>query len=141
MLPVPRPITKAFLTESRWSSAPEDAAEIRQLISRLAGARLIVTRLKSGSEQLKADDAGIDDNQVEVEVSHEALIRHWDRLRRWINDSREILVLEREIREDAVEWAAAESDEARQDHLLYRGGRLEDIQKWLADGRLEERQA
>ena len=57
---------------------PDDAA-MRQVIQTFAGgeARLIVT-----------DEAG---GRRSVEVSHEALIRHWDKLRAWIDENRDKL--------------------------------------------------
>ena len=57
---------------------PDDAA-MRRVIQTFAGgeARLVVT-----------DEAG---GRRSVEVSHEALIRHWDKLRAWIDENRDKL--------------------------------------------------
>ena len=39
-----------------------------------------------------------------LEVSHEALIRSWPRLRRWLDENRAGLRLHRRITETAEEW-------------------------------------
>lgn len=75
-----------------------------QLLDKLADARLIITSDK------------------EVEVAHEALIRYWDRLKRWLNDDRDNLRLRESVTEDAREWEKSNHDESLLNH---RGGRLE----------------
>jgi DNA-binding SARP family transcriptional activator/DNA-binding beta-propeller fold protein YncE len=64
-----------------------------------------------------------------VEVAHEALIREWPRLRSWVDDRRQDLLLERRLREAVVEWEASDRDPG----YLLRGGRLEQFETW-ADG-------
>jgi WD40 repeat protein len=58
----------------------------------------------------------------EVEVAHEALIRHWPRLREWLDQDRAALLLRESVREAAQEWAAHQRDES---YLIHRGRRLE----------------
>jgi WD40 repeat protein len=55
-----------------------------------------------------------------VQVAHEALIKGWPRLRRWLVDDRELIRLHRQITHAATEWDQAGRDAA----LLYRGSRL-----------------
>lgn len=55
-----------------------------------------------------------------VELTHEALIRSWPRLREWINEDRELLRAHRRLTEAAAEWGQHDRDPG----LLYRGGRL-----------------
>jgi WD40 repeat protein/class 3 adenylate cyclase len=55
-----------------------------------------------------------------VEVAHEALIREWPRLRRWLDDDREALRLHRHLTHAAEDWAARGRDPSE----LYRGPRL-----------------
>jgi hypothetical protein len=52
-----------------------------------------------------------------VDVSHEALIRGWPRLRRWLDEDRVGLRLHRRITEAAQEWERSDRDS----DLLYRG--------------------
>lgn len=56
-----------------------------------------------------------------VEVAHEALVREWPRLRRWIEDDRSDLVVLGRIRESAAAW----SDLDREASALWRGTALE----------------
>jgi hypothetical protein len=61
-----------------------------------------------------------------VDVSHEALIRGWPRLRRWLDEDRTGLRLHRRITEAAEEWHCSNRDS----DLLYRGTRLVQAQEW-----------
>lgn len=64
-----------------------------------------------------------------VEVAHEALLREWERLRTWIDDRREGLVLSRRVAMAAQDW----SDSERDPSFLMRGARLEQVERWRAD--------
>ncbi|RKZ90372.1 MAG: hypothetical protein DRR19_10275 [Candidatus Parabeggiatoa sp. nov. 1] len=64
------------------------------LVIRLADARLVVT----GRDK--------DTKQDTVELVHEALISHWERLQSWVNKNREALRLKRDIETAAKEWEA-----------------------------------
>ena len=48
---------------------------------------------------------------VEVEVTHEALIRHWPRLRNWLDEDRTALRLRQGISNDAALWAVGQRAE------------------------------
>src|SRR5262249_29450716 len=61
-----------------------------------------------------------------LDISHEALIRGWPRLRRWLDEDRAGLRLQRRISETAEEWQRSNRD----DDLLYRGARLVQAQEW-----------
>ncbi|MDF3015766.1 MAG: NTPase-like protein [Thermomicrobiales bacterium] len=61
------------------------------------------------------------DGRDEVEVAHEALIRHWPRLRSWLDEDRAGLLLRESIREAALEWEHHGRDES---YLTHRGRRL-----------------
>ena len=63
-----------------------------------------------------------------VEVSHEALIRGWPRLRDWIDRDRAGLRVHRRLTEAADDWERIGRDEA----LLYQGFRLAEAAHWLA---------
>ncbi|MGW6409070.1 nSTAND1 domain-containing NTPase [Streptomyces vinaceus] len=70
----------------------------------------------------------LDDGRVEL--THEALIRAWPRLRGWLTDDRERLRLHRRLTEAARAWEALGRDSG----ALYRGTRL-DLARDLADTR------
>lgn len=63
-----------------------------------------------------------------VEVAHEALLIEWSRLREWIEDARESLVLARRVGESAQEWIDSDEDLS----YLLRGVRLEDVETWTS---------
>ena len=81
--------------------------------------RSIVAASLRKSSRRTADGARID-------VSHEALIRCWPRLRRWLDEDRAGLRLHRHITETAEEWNRTNQE----DDLLYRGARLIHAQEW-----------
>lgn len=82
------------------------------LLNKLADARLVV---KDG----ESEDA-------QVEVAHEALFRYWDKLRDWLEESREEKNLRQKISEAANEWKQNNKDA---NFLIHRGGRLDDAMK------------
>ena len=65
-----------------------------------------------------------------VEVAHEALLRHWDRFRSWLDARREALILYRRFRLAQAEWRDAGEDRA----YLLGGGRLSQFEAWEAGG-------
>jgi WD40 repeat protein len=86
------------------------------VLGRLVDARLLTTR---------RDETGVE----VVDVSHEALIRGWPRLRRWVDADRPGLFIHRRLSDAAVEW----ENLRREPGALYRGARLAAAQVWAAD--------
>jgi WD40 repeat protein/energy-coupling factor transporter ATP-binding protein EcfA2 len=89
---------------------------IEKLVQRLAGeeARLVVTRTEfSGS-------GGDGEQQITVEVAHEALITHWPKLQGWLDENRTNLQLRQSIREADLEWRKHHEES----FLLHYGNRL-----------------
>jgi WD40 repeat protein/type II secretory pathway predicted ATPase ExeA len=64
-----------------------------------------------------------------VEVAHEALIREWRRLRRWLDDNRAALHIQRRLAQEAAEWERAGRDPG----FLAAGGRLAQFESLPAD--------
>ncbi len=64
-----------------------------------------------------------------VEVAHEALLDRWERLRTWIDDRRDDLVLHRRLTVSMAEWQASD----RQTEYLLTGGRLDHLETFIAD--------
>lgn len=63
-----------------------------------------------------------------VELTHEAVITAWPRLRRWLTVDRDGLRTHRQLTEAAQAWAALERDPGG----LYRGARLVAAREWAA---------
>ncbi|WP_314225486.1 NACHT and WD repeat domain-containing protein [Streptomyces zaehneri] len=62
-----------------------------------------------------------------VEITHEALLYAWPRLRRWIEDDRAGQLVRQDLEEAATVWQAAGRDRA----MLHRGIRLESACAWV----------
>ncbi|MEW5827965.1 MAG: CHAT domain-containing protein, partial [Chloroflexota bacterium] len=89
------------------------------LVNRLADARLVVTGQAPGGGQT-------------VEVAHEAIIRHWPRLRAWLDENRQDLLLHARLADAECQWRILDRDPG----ALLRGTRLERAQA-LAQSRPE----
>ena len=63
-----------------------------------------------------------------IEVSHEALIREWQRLGQWLHDAREDLRLQKALAADVAEWQRR----GQPTDMLYRGTVLAEAQAWAA---------
>ncbi|WP_200305728.1 WD40 repeat domain-containing protein [Streptomyces adelaidensis] len=61
-----------------------------------------------------------------VEITHEALLHAWPRLRGWIDEGRNDHLLRQRLEEDGRAWEDSERDTS----LLYRGSRLEQAHTW-----------
>ncbi|GAA1262212.1 WD40 repeat domain-containing protein [Saccharothrix xinjiangensis] len=90
---------------------------VEQTANRAAGEQALETLARA---RLVTLDAG------SVEITHEALLQAWPRLRSWIDQDREGQLLRQRLEEDAAAWAAQDRDSS----LLYRGARLETARHW-----------
>ena len=61
-----------------------------------------------------------------VEITHEALLHAWPRLRSWLDDDRAGNITRQEVEQAASEWVGSQRDP----DLLYRGFRLEAAKTW-----------
>ncbi|MEU9166337.1 helix-turn-helix domain-containing protein [Streptomyces sp. NPDC048420] len=64
-----------------------------------------------------------------VEITHEALLHVWPRLRGWIHADRAGLLIRQQLADAAAEWER----EGRDPSLLYRGPRLSAVGEWTRD--------
>jgi WD40 repeat protein/serine/threonine protein kinase len=67
-----------------------------------------------------------------VEIAHEALLREWDRLRAWLNESRHDIRQQRLLGTAAAEWQQAN----REPSYLLHGARLDQFAGWAAETKL-----
>jgi hypothetical protein len=81
-------------------------SDVERILQTLTQARLVT---------VSSDETG----EPAAELTHEALLRGWPRLRSWIDESRDGLRLQRQLAIDAAEWTRA-----RDDGALLRGARL-----------------
>ncbi|MFF3817314.1 AAA family ATPase [Streptomyces bluensis] len=66
-----------------------------------------------------------------VEITHEALLHAWPRLRDWIDEDRGGNLLRQRLEEDGRAWEGSNRDSS----LLYRGSRLEQAHTWATSAR------
>lgn len=101
----------------RLASRNEIGEDNWELVIRLSGvnARLVV----SGRDQVSGEET--------VEIVHEALIRGWQRLGRWMEDNREFRTWQERLRAALRQWERSNRD----DGALLHGVLLLEATKWL----------
>ncbi|MFD3582130.1 AAA family ATPase [Streptomyces sp. NPDC058683] len=135
----------AATAERAWSSLdPAARTAARLLLLRLVrlGEDTQATRRRGTRRQLAAEST--DPNKTEeslealvqarlvtldadtVEITHEALLHAWPRLREWLDEDRNGNLLRQRLEEDGRSWDESGHDSA----LLYRGSRLEQAHIW-----------
>jgi WD40 repeat protein len=102
---------------SELLTVPGESSAVESVVRALADARLVTT--------------GQDDTSSErlIEVSHEALIRSWPQLRRWVEEDRQGLRIHRRLTEAAQDWRSLGRDPG----ALYRGARLAAAREWAEE--------
>jgi len=85
-----------------------------------------------GSSRLLSFDRDPRTGTPTIEVAHEALLREWARLRRWIDAAREDLRMHRRLLTAASEWAESGRDQS----FLLRGGHLAQFKSWSEESGL-----
>ncbi|MBD2254642.1 caspase family protein, partial [Nostoc parmelioides] len=102
---------------------PQQSAEVvEQVLMKLTDARLVVTsELQARGESQKTVTV--------VDVAHEALIRHWPRLRAWVSENRAAIRIERKIEAASEEW---ESKNKSKDYL-FTGTKLAEAENYLQE--------
>ncbi len=65
-------------------------------------------------------------DQDTVEITHEALLRAWPRLRQWIDTDRADNLISQQLEDDAASWDRQHRDSS----VLYRGARLAAVRTW-----------
>ena len=132
------------------SFQPEQQIVARQIFTELTelGEGTQMTRRRAALDDLRqtvSDDGSFDKvlralvsarlvtaEQSGVEVAHEAVIREWPRLRRWLNEDREALRVRRRLADDAQTWA----QHGRDASYLYTGARLATVREQLVAKRV-----
>jgi WD40 repeat protein len=100
----------------RLATRAEVGDDSWEVVARLASARLVVT----GRDETTGEET--------VEVVHEALIRQWGRLRRWMDAERAFRSWQERLRAALRQWEATRRD----DGALLRGGPLAEASDWVA---------
>ncbi|PZG38059.1 hypothetical protein C1I98_24780 [Spongiactinospora gelatinilytica] len=106
---------RATTTELLAARGDASQAETKDVLDRFIAQRLITA------------DTGT------VEISHEALLTAWPRLRSWLDADRAGLIAGRRLVAAAESWQR----DGRDPEALYRGARLAAAQEWIGDHRAE----
>jgi WD40 repeat protein len=122
----------------RLATGEEVEGENWDLVTRLADKRLVVTN----RDELR--------NEETVEVVHEALIRHWGRLRGWMQENRKFRIWQQGLIVALQQWVESGKDEGAllrgatlavaEDWLLQRGGEVSKPQRWFIEKGVELRE-
>lgn len=135
----------AATAERAWSSlGPAARTAARLLLLRLVrlGEDTQATRRRETRRQLAEESTDPDRTEESlealvharlvtldsetVEITHEALLHAWPRLREWIDEDRNDNLSRQQLEEDGRAWEATHRDPS----LLYRGSRLEQTRSW-----------
>ncbi|MGW4905251.1 nSTAND1 domain-containing NTPase [Streptomyces sp. NPDC004270] len=135
----------AATAERAWSGLdPAARTAARLLLLRLVrlGEDTQATRRRGTRRQLAAESTDPDKTEESlealvrarlvtldadtVEITHEALLHAWPRLREWLDEDRNGNLLRQRLEEDGRSWDESGHDSA----LLYRGSRLEQAHTW-----------
>jgi polyhydroxyalkanoate synthesis regulator phasin len=108
--------TKRRVPMQELLSSSGESAATGEIIQKLANASLLTT------------EGDLSQKDAFVEVAHEALIRSWPQLRKWIDADRAGLRTRTRISESARDWKNAGRDPA----YLYTGARLAVAAEWEA---------
>ncbi|MFI1360779.1 NACHT and WD repeat domain-containing protein [Streptomyces sp. NPDC020898] len=95
-------------TRRQLAAESADPAKTEESLEALVRARLVTLDAES------------------VEITHEALLHAWPRLRDWIDEDRGGNLLRQRVEEDSRSWEESKRDSS----LLYRGSRLEQAHTW-----------
>ncbi|HNB54396.1 MAG TPA: WD40 repeat domain-containing protein, partial [Anaerolineales bacterium] len=109
-------------------------SELQHLARGLGGTVEILSPVLDafGNARLLTFDHDPATREPTVEVAHEALLRKWDRLRAWLDASRNDLRLQRLLAAAATDWENADHDES----FLLHGARLSQYETWQQDTKL-----
>jgi WD40 repeat protein len=131
----------ATTAERAWAElTPDGRAAAQQLLLRLVriGEDGQDTRRRVAHDEVRSDAAAalevlaghrlVTLDAGSVEITHEALLHAWPRLRRWIDGGRTAHLSRQRLEEDAATWARQDRDSS----LLYRGTRLLVVERQLA---------
>ena len=92
---------------------------VEKVVQRLAEEKLVVT----GEQEFEGKSVAV------VNIAHEALIRNWNLLGKWLKENREALLVKQDIEEAARDWR--EKNYPKQIAYLLQGTRLADAEDYI----------
>lgn len=116
---------------SSWSRRRVMASEIINIAADTVDLEAVISEY--GGRRLLTFDRDKVTGSPTVEVSHEALLTDWHRLRDWIEQGREDVLRHAHLTSAMAEW----SDSGKRDDYLLSGERLEDYERWADESTLQ----
>ena len=93
----------------------------------------VILKLASPESRLVTTGSADEKKDNVAEVTHEALIHGWKRLREWLDEDREFLLWRQRLRASLGEWIRTNQDES----VLLRGALLAEAESWFEKKRYE----
>ncbi len=121
--------TRRRVQKQELISAIHPEPMVDEVLGKLVESRLIVT------DQIPIENAP---NAVVIDLAHEATLRHWKRLRYWLNKHRQDLPLIRQLRNECATW---QSNQRQSKYLLvsaHLDAALECLEKYRELGYLNQ---
>lgn len=109
--------TRRQLGEGELMAAEDDPATFAQVIALLVDRRLLTASSGAGGPERRLD------------ISHEALLGGWPKLRQWLDEHRLDELVYRRLSGDAEAW----EQNNRRSSYLYEGDRLREAERWAKD--------
>ncbi len=107
--------TRQRCTLASLVARPEEREVVHRLVQKMANTRLLVT------------DRDPETGEETTEIIHDALLREWARLRRWLTEQREFYLWRQRLVERLQDW----EENGRDKDLLLRGPSLAEAERWL----------
>lgn len=118
--------TRRKVSRSELTFSDIDDSTVSEVIDLLTAAD---SRLLIASREIRTDESQDSEPLTWLEVSHEALIREWDRFKTWVSSRLEDLQYNTELRKLSQDWVGGGRDSA---YLLI-GKRLTRAEVWIED--------
>lgn len=112
--------TRRRVLRSELKALTDDSDQLDEVLETFAAYRLF------------ALDTDVGTRSPTVEIAHEALLREWERLRNWLNETRDDIKVQRQLALMTDEWRSAMQDAS----FLAHGVRLAQFEAWAETSRL-----
>ncbi len=112
--------------EGTWGRRRVAGSEIVTIAAEIIALQSVLNAF--AEHRLLTFDRDLVSGSPTVEVAHEALLREWPRLRRWIDEGQQDVMRQRQLNAALTEWVASGEET---DYLLS-GQRLADYERWAS---------
>jgi WD40 repeat protein/energy-coupling factor transporter ATP-binding protein EcfA2 len=99
----------------------------KSVVQSMVDARLLTTSLEFEEVDEIESAEDLERSEGTVEITHEALISHWDRLRKWLNDDRDFLLWRERLRLSRSTW----EHEGHEEGFLLTRAPLAEAEEWI----------